>query len=232
MAERTARYDLFAITAGVMLYVIRTLNLAVVQLSAERDQSAVLFQELQHRVANNLQFVSSLLRLHRQRDSATHTKALEAAHNRLELMARIHRRLYDPQALRMPLSEYFQGLCGEILEATGAKNIVCVVEVPPVAFDLRRLMIISLLLNEIVTNSAKHAFVDRQGGTVSIRLDEDAGRYALTIRDDGRVLEHSYDRSRGFGFNIIESLAGQISGVVTFSGKAGMTTRVVFPASS
>jgi two-component sensor histidine kinase len=160
----------FMVTAAIMLYVIRTLNLAVDQLSAERDQSAVLFQELKHRVANNLQFISSLLRIHRQTDSATGTQALEAAQNRLALMARIHRRLYDPHALRMPLSEYFEGLCLEILEATGAKNVVCNVEVPPVSFDLRRLMILSLLLNEIVTNSVKHAFVDGQKGTVSIRL--------------------------------------------------------------
>jgi two-component sensor histidine kinase len=223
---------LFTVTAAIMLYVIRTLNLAVDQLSAERDQSAVLFQELQHRVANNLQFVSSLLRLHRQTDSATDTQALEAAQSRLELMARIHRRLYDPHALRMPLGEYFEGLCGEILEATGAKNVVCVVEVPPVTFDLRRLMILSLLLNEIVTNSVKHAFVDGQRGTVSIRLEQDASGYAMTIKDDGRGLAPSYDTSKGFGFNIVQNLAGQISGVVTFSGKDGMTTSVVFPATS
>jgi hypothetical protein len=161
----------FTVTAAIMLYVIRTLNLAVDQLSAERDQSAVLFRELQHRVANNLQFVASLLRLRRQTDS-TGTQALEEAQNRLELMARIHRRLHDPHALRMPLSEYFQGLCGEILEATGAKNVVCIVEVSPVAFDLRRLIILSLLLNEIVTNSVKHAFVDGQKGTTPSDLTE------------------------------------------------------------
>jgi two-component sensor histidine kinase len=163
-------------------------------------------------------------------DSPTGAQAIEAAQNRLELMARIHRRLYDPHALSMPLSEYFEGLCGEILEATGAKNVVCIVEVSPVAFDLRRLMILSLLLNEIVTNSVKHAFVNRPKGTISIRLDRDAGRYALTVKDDGRGLTPS--PAKGLGFNIIENLAGQISGVVTVSGDAGVTTRVVFPATS
>jgi two-component sensor histidine kinase len=222
----------FTATAAIMLYVIRTLNLAVDQLTAERDQSAVLFQELQHRVANNLQFVSSLLRLQRQSNTAADTKALDAAQSRLELMARIHRRLYDPQALRVPLSAYFEGLCSEILEATGAKNVGCVVEVPPVTFDLRRLMILSLLLNEIVTNSVKHAFVDRQRGTVSIRLEQDAANFALTIKDDGRGLPSSHAAPKGLGFNIIESLAGQISGVIAISVEAGTTIRVVFPATS
>ena len=55
----------FVITAAIQLYVIRTLNLAVDQLSEERDRTAVLFKELQHRVANNLQFISSLLKWQR-----------------------------------------------------------------------------------------------------------------------------------------------------------------------
>jgi two-component sensor histidine kinase len=54
----------------------------------------------------------------------------------------------------------------------------------------------------------------------------------LTVKDDGRGLKPNYDTSKGLGFNIIENLAGQISGVVMVSGEAGMTTRVVFPATS
>jgi two-component sensor histidine kinase len=70
-----------------------------------------LFQELQHRVANNLQFVSSLLHLQRQTmgsDPESCTKALDVAQNRLELMARVHRRLYDSRSSRKPLSQYFE----------------------------------------------------------------------------------------------------------------------------
>jgi two-component sensor histidine kinase len=193
----------FVITATIQLYVIRTLNLAVDELSEERDRTAVLFKELQHRVANNLQFVSSLLNWQRRTaisDPASSAKALDIAQNRLELMARIHRRLYDPESIRMPLGRYFEGLCQEILEATGAKNVVCLVEVPPITFDLNRLMAMSLLLNEAITNSVKHGFGGRERGTVSIRLDLDAAnRYALTIKDDGNGLASDADRPKGLG---------------------------------
>jgi two-component sensor histidine kinase len=222
----------FAITAAIQLYVIRTLNLAVDELSTERDQSAVMFQELQHRVANNLQFISSLLKLQRQTavtDPAKSERALEAAESRLELMARIHRRLYDPAAIRMPLSEYFQGLCTEILEATGAKNVVCVVETPAVTFDLRRLMMLSLLMNEVITNSVKHAFSGRQQGTISIRLDQEGNQYSFTITDDGRGLIASDGRVEGLGFRIMQNLAAQLGGQISFSGEKGMTARLVFP---
>jgi two-component sensor histidine kinase len=226
----------FVITAAIQLYVIRTLNLAVDQLSQERDQSAVLFKELQHRVANNLQFISSLLQWQRRTavsDPANSTKALDIARDRLELMARIHRRLYDPESIRLPLGRYFEGLCQEILEATGAKNVVCVVEVPAVTFDINRLMAISLLLNEAITNSVKHGFAGRAGGTVSVRLDLDAAdRYALTIEDDGNGLAPGTIELDGLGSNVMRGLAAQLRGEITFSGGRGMSTRIVFPATA
>jgi two-component sensor histidine kinase len=225
----------FIITAAIQLYVIRTLNLAVDQLSDERDRTATLFKELQHRVANNLQFVSSLLNWHRRTaasDPVAGAQALDVARNRLELMARIHRRLYDPDAIRMPLGRYFEGLCQEIIEASGAKNVVCLVEVPPVTFDINRLMALSLLLNEALTNSVKHGFSGRERGTVSIRLDLDhANRYALTIEDDGNGLTSDAEL-KGLGTNIMQSLAEQLRGEITFVGEGGMTTRVVFPATT
>jgi two-component sensor histidine kinase len=226
---------LFVITAAIQLYVIRTLNLAVDQLSDERDRTETLFKELQHRVANNLQFVSSLLQWQRRTaisDPVSSMKALDIAQNRLELMARIHRRLYDPNAIRMPLGQYFEGLCQEILEATGAKNVVCLVEVPPVTFDINRLIALSLLLNEAITNSVKHGFDGRERGTVSIRLDLDAAnRYALTITDDGIGLV-SGTEPKGLGSNIMQGLAAQLGGEITFVAEGGMTTRVVFPATA
>ncbi len=219
----------FLVTASIQLYVIRTLNLAVDELSVERDQSAVMFQELQHRVANNLQFVAALLRLQRRTAAANPATVLEVAERRLELMARIHRRLYDPAAIRKPVSEYFRGLCTELVEATGAKNVVCVVETAPVNFDIRRLMMLSLLLNEIVTNSLKHAFSEGQIGTISIRLDEDANRYSLIVSDNGRGLALSAPALEGLGFSIMRDLAAQLGGEITFSGEKGMTTRIIFP---
>jgi two-component sensor histidine kinase len=177
-----------------------------------------------------------LLNWHRRTaasDPVASARALDVAHNRLELIGRIHRRLYDPASISMPLGRYFEGLCQEILEATGAKNVVCLVEVPPVTFDINRLMAMSLLLNEAITNSVKHGFGGRERGTVNIRLDLDAANsYALTIRDDGNGLAADATELKGLGSNIMRGLAAQLRGEITFAGKSGMTTRVVFPASA
>jgi two-component sensor histidine kinase len=230
-------FALFILTSAIQLYVIRTLNLAVDQFTAERDRANAMFQELQHRVANNMQFVSTLLRLEAQAaraDPEAAQKAMQNAQTRLDSMARIHRRLYDPEAARMPLSEYFKDLCGDILDATGMRNVVCVVEVPPVAFDLRYRVTLSLLLNEIITNSIKHAFAPRSRGTIAIKLDREGGDYALTVKDDGCGLPAGIDfsKSKSIGFRVMQSLAAQLGGKISCSGKEGTTTRVVFPAAA
>ena len=226
----------FWITAGIQLYVIEALNRAVDGLSSERDRAAVLFRELQHRVANNMSFVASLLRLQRKQVQAKPESALsvfDQAQARHRLKARIHRRLYDPESADQPLSAYLEGLVKDILEAAGAKNIACTVEAAPVKFDLARLVTLSLLINELVTNAVKHGLAGRDNGTISVRLVHQADSYVLTVADNGKgMLEEPAASSASLGLTIIRSLATQLGGEVSWSASGGTTARVAFPAQS
>ena len=216
---------MFCVTAGIQLFVIETLNRTVDRLSDERDRVAVLFRELQHRVANNMAFVASLLRLKRRALDTTPQNAaavLDDADKRLETIARIHRRLYDPAIIDMPLSGYLEGLVKDILDASGATNVVCVVEVPAVKFDLTRLVTLSLRVNGIITNSLKHGFDGRETGTISIKLEREGEGYVLAIKDNGRGLLADADpaASPTLGMTIIRSLAAQLGGKVAWSNSA------------
>lgn len=232
--DTVATLVFFWITAGIQLYVIEALHRAVDGLSAERDRVGVLFRELQHRVANNMSFVASLLRLQRKQVEASPESAVavfDQAQVRLETMARIHRRLYDPQIADLPLTVYFDGLVNDILEAAGAKNIVCVVEVTPAKFELARLVTISLLINELVTNAVKHGFAGREGGTISVRLAREVQNCVLAVHDNGKGMTGEPAASGGsLGLTIIRSLAAQLGGQVSWSTSAGTTARVAFPA--
>ena len=225
---------MFWVTAGIQLYVIEALNRAVDRLSEERDRVAVLFRELQHRVANNMTFIASLLRLERKAIAASSERGdaiLEQAQERLETMARIHRRLYDPDIVDLSLATYLNGLATDLLQAAGAKNIVCVVEVVPVNLDLPRLVTLSLLITELITNSLKHGFAGRERGTISIELDREADRLlVLSISDDGRGFVGDMTKPGSLGTTIIHSLAKQLGGEVTWSSGSGTTVRVAFPA--
>jgi two-component sensor histidine kinase len=223
---------LFWVTAGIQLYVIDALNRAVDGLSAERDRVGVLFRELQHRVANNMMFVASLIRLQRKAIEARPESAfalLDQAQARLETMARIHRRLYDPEVLDRSLTTYFEALVRDILEAAGAKNIAYTVEVAPAQFDLSRLVILSLLMNELVTNAIKHGLAGREHGTVAVKLDRQGDQFLLTVGDDGLGMPASAVEESSLGMAIIRSLAAQLGGEVTWSSGPGTTATVLFP---
>ncbi len=199
------------------------------------EQQRTMFQELQHRVANNMQFIAALLTLQKRKvgsDPAAAVAALDEARVRLETISRIHRRLYDPDRISLPIGQYLQELCADLLDATGAQNIVCLVDVPPTRLDLTRLTTLSLLVVEVVTNALKHAFPQAERGTITIRLERlDAARVALTIADNGRGMPAAFDpaTSRSLGVRISQALAGQLDGVLTYGGERGTVVRVEFP---
>jgi two-component sensor histidine kinase len=232
-------WALFALTCAIQLYVVQTLNRTIDKLSIARDRSAALFQELQHRVANNLQFVAAMLRMKRkvlELDPSAGERLFESAQSRLDTMARIHRRLYSPESLELPIDEFLRGLCTDILAARGAENVKCFVRAANVSFDLQRLVALGLIINELVTNSAKHAFTDGEEGTVSISLEQDSTKQLiLTVKDNGRGLPAELDLINGksLGLLIINGLAAQLGGELSWIEQSkGTAVRIAFSLGS
>lgn len=242
----------YVFIVSVDLALIHFMQVSVERLGAEREavarerevtaglyeQQKTMFQELQHRVANNMTFVASLLHLQKRKvaaSPATATAALDEASHRIEVMARIHRRLYDPGSVELPVAQYFQEICHDLLDATGAKNIVVLVDMPAIKLDIARLMVLSLLMTEVVTNCLKHAFADDAPGNISLRLERlEPEDLSFTIRDDGCGLPDGYDpaTSKGLGTRISQGLAAQLGGKLSVTGGKGLgtTTRLVFAA--
>jgi two-component sensor histidine kinase len=222
---------LYAATSAVLIGIVHVLNRAIDDLERERDSSAALFRELQHRVANNMQFAAALLALQSRRaGDGPAADILERTRVRFESMARLHRRLYDPVALERPLGEYLETLCRETVEASGARNIVCVAQIADdIRLDLQKMLSLSLIISEIITNSLKHAF-DENGGTISINLERAERQLALTIADNGRGMPVVVGApAKGLGMQVLESLAHQLGGTMKFESEKGVTVRLVFP---
>jgi two-component sensor histidine kinase len=234
-----ARHDaitmtFFILTAGLELYVIRILNVAINDLSLAHERSNTLFRELQHRVANNLQFVVALLYLRKKTlepDSAG-AHALEEARSRLDLMARIHRRLHDPTAVDLPVGRYLEDLCRDLIKASASPYIRLTVVAPTMQLDLETLMTVSLVVAELVTNSLKHAFPGRAEGSIAINIDVDKQVCIVTVADDGCGLPATFGQATvsGLGQGILQSLAFQLDGQLTFERGKGTTARLTFPA--
>lgn len=199
------------------------------------EQQKTMFQELQHRVANNMAFIASLLHLQRRRasESPELKAALDSAIARIETMSRLHRRLYDPTAAAAPLEAHLRGLVSDLVEMSGVANVTTEVHADPADIDVTRLITLSMLVTEVVMNSLKHAFVGRSGGHIAVRLQRhDDDRLALQIRDNGRGMSGAAPGpGGGLGVRIVENLGSQLQGkVVVENTPNGVTTQLVFLA--
>jgi two-component sensor histidine kinase len=229
---------LYAVTSTILLLLTRGLNETLKALEKERDLSAELFRELQHRTANNLQSVSALLRQNRKAIEDNPGKAvriIDGAMNRFEIMSRINRRLYGPQMLDVAMAPYLEELCRDILAALGSDRILTKVRSNSVVLDRERAMLVSLLLAELLMNASKHAFDPGGSGSITIALEREDSTYQIKFADDGRGLPDDFDPSAGagLGMRIVQGLVSQLSGSLhTGSGPSGTTIEVRFPATS
>lgn len=194
-------------------------------------QRSVLFQELQHRVANNLATVGGMLALEERRlaHNPEAAQALQEARRRFELFARLHRRLHDPARASRPIGTHLRELCDELMQAAARPELRCSVDAPERAFDLDRTIALALLVMELVSNALKHAFPPGRGGRIEVALHAADGGWRLVVRDDGRGLGDGADDPAGadrLGMRILRGFATTLRGTLAFAPAEGGGTEV------
>lgn len=226
-----------AITFALVIAVAETFRAAVRRAADERDRELaerdLLLEEFDHRVKNNFALVASLLDLQRRRaaDPAT-VAALDTALARVESIARAHRHLYRgaPSSRTTDMAAYLAELCAalsEALFASGGVALSCDAE--PIDIPRDRAVSIGLVLNELVTNAAKHAFEGRETGNVRVTFRAHGNGWRLIVADNGKGItpEHATGREGGLGQRLVEGFAKQAGGtVITGSGPQGTTVTV------
>ncbi|HYD98479.1 MAG TPA: histidine kinase dimerization/phosphoacceptor domain -containing protein [Alphaproteobacteria bacterium] len=190
------------------------LRLALRQKARLLEQKQMLLEEVNHRVKNNLQLVSSIvgLQLRSVTDPAAQS-ALADTSTRLRSIAVVHERLFEADgADAVDLSGLLQRLMVG-LQATARDGVVLTLEAGAVAASPDLAVPVSLIVNELVTNALKYAYPAGQGGAVRLTVaPEDGGRVRIAVRDHGQGLPPDFDirRSQSLGMRIVLSLAGQI----------------------
>lgn len=175
-------------------------------------EKSTLVKEVHHRVKNNLQIISSLLRMQsneiQNEEAQSH---FQEAVNRVMTMALIHQKLYQGNSLSdVKLKEYFEELAFDIMKVYASnKNISVHLNIKVEQIGLKSIVPIGLIFNELISNSFKHAFVDRSNGHLTITFTKTADRYHLTYQDDGKWEQHE---ASGFGLELINTLTHQLDG--------------------
>lgn len=211
------------------------------RLQALLEQERALLLEMQHRIANALQFLSSLLVLQADRvsDAACARDALTEAAARLGAVARIHRRLHDPRLSGAGLGDLLRDIAAEMLAARGIATeaqggVRLRVTVAEAARDLgtHRATAVAMIVAEAATNAAKHAFDATSHGALRIVLAHDDAAFVLTVADDGPGPPQEAPLEDSLGLTVMQAMARRLAGTFRFGAGAcgGAEIRVAFPA--
>jgi two-component sensor histidine kinase len=186
-----------------------------------------LAQEFEHRLANSLQIIVSVLSLQSRTASPEAAAQLTVAASRVASFARVHRRLHvlDHQA-SVEFKQYLQQLCEDLFGLLLEGGTDCTITVEAAEIDIPTTFAIPLafILNELITNSAKYA---KSNITVRLETSPITG-HSLSVSDDGPGLPEGFDpaRSKGLGMKIIATLVKQIGGALQITpGDEGHGTR-------
>jgi two-component sensor histidine kinase len=209
---------------------LRSVQAKADELAAALEEKDVLFQEVHHRVKNNLQVISSLLTmqsLHVGDETARAT--LKDALDRIHSMGLVHQTLYERNlAANVDLGVYFGRLAEALVGSYGSgKGAVTVQVEVEGTLELDRAVPLGMLANEALSNALKHAFPEGRGGTVTISLKKGATEWHFAVRDDGVGMPAK--PSKGIGLSLIRALTRQLNGKSAISREDGTSVVVTFP---
>jgi len=196
----------------------------------EAEEKALLLRELDHRVRNNLAALISLIHLAAEGAEGAAAETLREMADRVARLADVHNLLAGRGNQPIELRE---------LAEVVAKNVLAVLPDytqirwkatgEPVRVSPSQITAIALILNELLTNCAKHAFPGRATGAVSVRVEREGEEVVLEVRDDGVGFDPE-PRPSGLGLTIVETLVSyNLKGTVQFSAEEGTRVIIRFP---
>lgn len=189
------------------------------------EKQTLLLRELSHRTKNHLSMIVALLRLKgaRQKDPDAR-QDFERAIERVHTIAFLHEHLYRKDVFdRINIQSYIEDICASLeLSLLAERNISLVRDIQAAELHIDLAVPLGLIVNEVVTNAAKYAYLPGQAGQILIRFRRRGDQGILAISDNGRGLAVPTD-SQGIGTKLIRSLANQIGARVRVVTRKGLT---------
>jgi PAS domain S-box-containing protein len=204
------------------------------EISRSLKEKEILLKEIHHRVKNNMQVISSLLSLQAKMIKDTKSReAIQESQNRVMSIALVHEKLYQSKSLaEIDYREYIRRMVKNLLDSYGVQpgKIELVVEADEIVLPINKAIPVSLIINELLSNSLKYAFPHDQTGIIRIIFKREGEKYFLIVRDNGVGLPSGFrwDESETLGLQLVNSLVGQLAGTIAFSGDQGAEFRIEF----
>jgi len=179
----------------------------------QNNEKTVMLKEIHHRVKNNLQIISSLLRLQsRDIDDPKTIEQFEEATNRVVAMSLIHDKIYQSKNLsKIDFKEYLESLTKDLIKSYAINTPISVdIETEIELITPKFLVSFALIFNELITNTLKHAFKTSENGSISIIVIKKNNTLVIKYYDNGVWINEM--KSTSFGIELIDTLTEQLDG--------------------
>jgi two-component sensor histidine kinase len=183
------------------------------------EQKEFLLRELQHRVMNSLQILSSLLLMQSRHAKSPETRdQLKNARDRVLSMGTVYRHLYNTETVGpVEFSDFIRLICGESENAYGGSKIVCDTE--PLFVSGSTATSLAVLLHELITNALKYAYPEDKPGTIQVSLKRTKAGIEFRVMDQGQGLPADFnpEASGSLGFKVISSTVRRFGGTLSYN---------------
>jgi len=202
-------------------------------LKKENQQKELLLKEVHHRVKNNLQIVHSMLNMQsRKVDNEIALKVIKEGKSRVMAMAIIHKILYESEDLStIDVKKYVNSLSDNIkrIYASDQTEIILNIDIQDVFLDIDKAIPVGLILNELLSNTYKHAFVNRKIGNIKIEIIQLDEVCQFNYSDDGvGVTNYNMKSYKTLGMHLIHRLANQLQTEAVMDKTTGFNLSFVF----
>ncbi len=201
------------------------------------SEKEALLKEIHHRVKNNLQVTSSLLRLQSGYIQDEHVRGLFAeSQNRIRSMALVHEKLYKSSDLsRINFFEYAENLTQLLFRSFGVNQnqIQYKISGYDVFLSIENAVPCGLILNELVSNCLKHAFPDKRAGEITVNISEINGTITIIISDNGVGFpkDFDFDKTDTLGLKLVNTLVKQLNANIEIDTKKGTEFKILLKRS-
>jgi len=208
-------------------------KLADARIRASLEEKEFLLKEIHHRVKNNLQVIASMLRMQAERAEDNRLLAhFQAAQSRIRSMALVHEKLYRSSDFAdINFAEYLKDVTAELFRLYCKEGVSLETDIQAIRLSVDVAIPCGLIVNELVSNSLKHAFPDGRKGVITIAMRADGpDSYLLKVEDTGIGMTDAFDPQQGntLGLNLVSVLVQQIDGTVKIESRNGTRHAIRF----
>ncbi|MBL6447059.1 hypothetical protein JMN32_12120 [Fulvivirga sp. 29W222] len=201
-------------------------------LQASVREKELLLKEVHHRVKNNLQVISGLLRIQsRKIKSKEMLKLLDDSQNYISSIASVHEMLYQQEdGSTVQMEKYLNKLSERIFDNSEANDITVIVSASHVYLSINKAIPIGLMTSELLTNAMKYAFKGHKGSIKLSMVQNKTKQYVFKYSDNGQGLPDNFEKNltKTMGFRLIYMLAEEMEGSLEIKGEDGVTVTVQF----